>query len=122
MVAEAEVALTGEAGVAEEVAVAEEGSTGVEVDVEVLTEEGGGEGEVGKVGAGVVVEEATLARTGLAHPVGSAIGHGTGSVSSVKHPSLRLVTMLTLHLLGKIVVVNLVPGTQRNPLWSTTWQ
>ena len=107
------VALTEEA---EEGEVAEEGLTEVEADVEVLTEEEEGEGEVGGAGVGVVVGEAALVRTGLAHPVASVTGHETGSASSVKHPNQRLVTMPTLHPSGRTAVVNLAQGTQRNPL------
>ena len=113
---EAGVALTEVAGVAEEVAVEGEGSTGAEVDAEVLTGEEEGEGEVGEAGAGVEVEEATLARTGLALPVASVIGRGTGSASSVKHLNLRLVRMQTLHLWDKTMVVSLAQGTRRNLL------
>ena len=113
VVAVAGVALTEEAEAGE---VAEEGLTEAEADVEVLTEEEEGEGEVGGAGVGVVVGEAALVRTGLAHPVASITGHETGSASSVKHPNQRLVTMPTLHPLGRTVVVNLAQGTQRNPL------
>ena len=113
VVAVAGVALTEEAEAGE---VAEEGLTEVEADVEVLTEEEEGEGEVGGAGVGVVVGEAALVRTGLAHPVASVTGHETGSASSVKHPNQRLVTMPTLHPSGRSVVVNLAQGTQRNPL------
>ena len=104
-------------GVAEVVEVVEEGLTEDEEDVEVLTGEEEDEEDVGEAEAGVEMEGATLVRTGPVHHVASAIGPGTGSASSVKHPNLRmLVRMPTLHHSGKTVVANLAQGIQRSPL------
>jgi len=64
---EVEVVLTEVEEVAEEVEVAEEDLIGDEEGVEVLIEEEEDEGEVGEAEAGVVLEEATLVRTGPAH-------------------------------------------------------
>ena len=103
-----------EVGVAE---VVEEGLIEDEEGVEVLTGEEEDEEDVGEAEVGVEMEVATLVRTGPVHHVASAIGPGTGSASSVKHPNLRmLVRMPTLHHSGKTVVANSAQGIQRSPL------